>query len=236
MKRLLLAAATVASLSGAASAQVAFQFGTLDFTRLYSDEFSSINYYLSGNGRGDYNIGNLGMQLDGGVLMMTDPITPFYFYSAGIHIYKPLVNGTKLGAYASIDVMDFSGRFGPITPKIYGFGVESITRIGPVEIEAYIGRLSYENGFVYWLTEVDVFYELSDAFELSAGVTHFFDGATSYSFGATYTFPNSPVSLGADYAFDDNFSYLGVTASYALGAPTDERLFQKRGGITFFGP
>ncbi len=226
MNKYLVAAAAVMSLSGAASAQVAFQFGTIDLE--YFDVNHGLDVYtFSGGGRADYDIGNLGLQLDGTAFAITNFNSSYTNLSVGAHVYKQLENGAKFGAYFGIKSFD-----GPIIPQliVYKFGLEGMMRFGPLDVDAYLGG-SIANGYFFWMVDVDVYYSLTDRLELSLGMAQIIDEervSTDYSIGLMYDIPNAPLSIGLEYLPDDLSSMVVVNASYAFGAPTNERLFGKR--------
>ncbi|MCF6305243.1 MAG: hypothetical protein L3J33_07725 [Rhodobacteraceae bacterium] len=236
MKKSLVAAAAVMSLSGAASAQVAFQFGTIDLD-YYNADFPADIYMFGGSARADYDIGNFGLQLDGNIVVMTDFSSNFTSSSVGAHVYKELGNGTKLGAYLGAEIISFLGS----TSTLFSYGLEGMTSLGPVDVEAYLGGLSFEGSNIFWTADVDAYYSVTEALEISAGITHMFDDGfsdTGYSIGVKYDIPNMPISIGAEYTFNEFDDMVILKASYAFGGPTDERLFSERQSnfLVFGGP
>lgn len=226
MNKYLVAATVIMSLSGAASAQVAFQFGTIDL-EYFDVNYGQDVYTFSGGGRADYDIGSLGLQLDGTAFAITNFNSTYTNLSAGAHVYKQFENGAKFGAYVGIKSFD-----GPAIPQliIYKFGLEGMMSFGPLDVDAYLGG-AIANGYFSWIVDIDAYYSLTNTLELSVGMAQIIDEervSTDYSIGLMYDIPNMPVSIGLEYVPDDLNSMVVVSASYAFGAPTNERLFGKR--------
>ncbi len=236
MKKSLVAAVAVMSLSGAASAQVAFQFGTIDL-EYYNADLGPDVYMFGGSGRADYDIGNFGLQLDGNILVITDFSSSFMTSSVGAHVYKELGSNTKVGTYLGIDAIDAFGS----SLNFFNYGLEGITSLGPVDFEAYLGGVLFEGSSLFWRADVDAYYSITETLELSAGIAHMFDGGfneTAYNIGVMYDFSNMPISIGAEYTFNEFDDIVIFKASYAFGGPADERLFSERQSnfLLFFGP
>lgn len=235
MKNSLVAAAAIMSLSGAASAQVAFQFGTIDLEYFVVNHGQDV-YTFSGGGRADYDIGNLGLQLDGTAFAITNFDATYTNLSVGAHVYKQFENGAKLGAYFGIKSFE-----GPLIQQLiaHKFGLEGMMSFGPLDIDAYLGG-AIANGHFFWMVDIDAYYSITDRLELSVGMAKIMDAnsnSTDYSIGLMYDIPNVPLSIGFEYQPDDIFDTVVVNVSYAFGAPSDERLFGKRvRNAIFFRP
>lgn len=234
MKKLLITTTLISAMAGAASAQMVFQTGNVDFTYYdlgFGPDLSTFELGV----RADYGMGQLGLQLDGGVSILTDFSESIESYSVGVHVYKPLDNGAKVGGYAGYDLFSESGT----TEGLVNFGVEGMANFGAVDIEASIGGHKFDGApDYYWMATLHAYYEVSDAVELSAGIDHFFydtSTLTDYRIGVAYTLPNIPLTIGAEYSAMDGNDSFGIMASYAFGPASDERLFQSRSYPVYFG-
>lgn len=234
MKNLLVTTALLSSIAGGASAQMAFQSGIVDFRYFdlgYSTDLASFDF----GARADYDIGQLGLQLDAGASVLTNFTDSIESYSVGTHVYKPLNSGAKIGGY--LGYQQFSGA-GP-TAGIINYGVEGMATFGAIDFEASLGGFSIDTSSEdVWVTTLDAYYQVSSSIELSAGIDHLFsDGfsETLYQLGAAYTLPNMPLSIGATYLSIEGIDSFGITASYAFGPASEERLFQDRAFNIYIG-
>lgn len=226
MKKLLITSAIVAFTGSAAHAQISFQSGLLTFGYISDAAFANADNF-SFTAQGDYNIGQMGLQLDGSISAVTDFTYFFAEYSIGAHVYKEFGNGTKVGAFANADYFDLFG-----SNVLLGVGVEGMKRFGALDIEASVGWLTVSDqpdGF--GIATLEAYYSVSPSIEVSAGYFVFFDTGnsfTSYRVGANYTLANLPIAIGVNYYNVEDLGTLQLEASYAFGAPGDERLFGSR--------
>ncbi len=227
MEKLFLTTALISLAAGTASAQMAFETGNIDFGYYGYESEPDVSAFILGV-RGAYDIGQMGLQFDASGILLTDGVSSFREYSAGVHLYKPLANGSKIGVFGAAD--NFSG-FGPVS-YIYSVGAEGMASFGALDIEGAIGYTFTETpGDDFWIASVDAYYNISPAIEINAGVISFISGGTSptfYSVGISYTLPTAPVSIGATYVTRNGFSAYGLNASFAFGPEPQERLFSSR--------
>ena len=225
MKKLLITTALVSAIAGTASAQMVFQTGQVDFT-YYDLGFGPDLSTFELAGRADFDVGQMGLQLDGGVSILTDFSESVESYAVGVHVYKPLYWVAKVGGYAGYDLLSDSGG----SDGIINFGVEGMASLGAVDVEASIGGHKFDGApEYYWMATLHAYYEVSDSVELSAGIDHFFydtSTLTDYRLGVAYTLPNMPLTIGAEYSAMDGNDSFGIVASYAFGPASDERLFR----------
>jgi len=234
MKNKFISIALASCLAGTASAQMAFQSGVIDFS--YGDiELEGPAVILNFGGRADYDIGAFGLQIDGSALIIADFPDSVEQYSIGVHVNRTLSNGIKLGGFAGVETLSLSGPYF----TIYNVGAEAMMSFGAFDVEAAIGNFfGNEIGDIFWRAEVDLYYEISPAFEISLGVDQLFNAGftnTFYTAGASYQLPNMPLSIGAKYYAADGFDRIEFVASYEFGDPNNERLFQSRSFPLFFG-
>lgn len=219
--------ALASCIASIANAQMAFKSGVIDFSYTDTDLGQDI-VNLSFGGRADYDIGALGLQLDGNVATITDFAFSLEQYSVGIHINKTLNNGTKLGGFVGAQTLSFWGS----TLEFYNIGAEAMMSFGQVDVEtAIIGIFLDDLSDADWRVKVDLYYTVSPAFEVSLGVDYWLDDGpytALYSVGANYQLPNMPLSIGAKYSASEGFDTLEFVASYEFGDPNNQRLFQTR--------
>ena len=175
------------------------------------------------------------MQIDAGLTVLTDFSESINEYSVGAHVYKELPGGTKLGGFVGSDIFSGSG----VSQTFYNYGVEGITSFGAFDVEASIGGVAID-GFSDSIgrANVDVYFAVTPAIEISAGVDYLFisgDSLSSYHAAAIYNFQNMPLSIGANYTTSEGSDTFGVRASYAFGSPTNERLFRNHSYSLFLG-
>jgi len=236
MKISLISAAFLTIAASTASAQLSFSSASIDLDYLTDQRFSG--GFVTFGGRADYDIGQLGMQLDGkaGAVVGNGGL-PLSIYNAAVHVYKPFGNGAKFGGYAGLSPVSLLGR----TSYIYSVGVEGMMSFGPLDMEAAISNISIAGSAITaWFVEVDAYYTISQAVELNAGVSSLMSNGNSpstyYSIGAKYKMANIPVSLGANYFLSSkNDTFIEFVASYAFGPGSDERLFSSRAYPVFQG-
>lgn len=236
MKSILLTSTILAAMAGAASAEVSFGSAIIDVSYLTPTD-SSFSFGSFG-GRADYDIGQFGLQVDGSASMIISTGLPFELYSAAAHVYKPLGNGAKVGGFASFDSFYIFG----ISTSIYSVGAEGMMSFGALDIEASIANI-WVGGTTSsaWFAAVDAYYSVGQAIELRGGVSSLFVSAgtttTTYTVGAQYTMASIPLSLGANYQFDNGWGseFVEIVASYAFGPRSDERLFSNHNYPVFQG-
>ena len=175
MKNKILAIVLASCIAGTASAQMAFQSGVIDFSYV-DDRFGPGVVDLGFDGRADYDIGAFGLQLDGSANIITDFSFSLGIYSVGLHANKTLNNGAKLGGFIGVGTL--SGPRGSLS--LYNIGAEAMMSFGPADVEVAIVGLFEDNlGDANWRAEIDVYYEISRAFEVSLGVDYWLDGGPS---------------------------------------------------------
>ncbi len=217
--------------AGTASAQLAFESGSIDAAYYPLSGTDFVGYALGV--RGDYQLGGLGVQLDGSATLFNGVGDDVTEYSIGLHAYKALPSGAKFGAFVGLDSFFYATPF-------KNFGAEAMVSLGSVDMEASVGRVyldNFNNGV--WIANLDAYYEISPAIEVSAGAIIFFDAeieSTFYTIGAEYTLPNMPLSIGAQYLTDgEGTDDINIVASFAFGPKTDERLFSGRAYPLYIG-
>ncbi len=222
MKNKLISAALLTVAAGAANAQMAFETGEIDFSYYGYETIPDLSGLVLGV-RGAYGIGQMGMQLDASAIVMTDWVDSLEMYSAGLHLYMPLANGSKIGAFAAFDI------YGP-SVEVYRVGAEGMANFGALDLEAAASYIAMSSDN-YWAANIDAYYAISPAFEINAGA--FFLNQTGFSFstytvGASYTLPTIPLAIGASYTATDTNGIYGLNASFAFGPKPQERLFKSR--------
>ena len=226
MKKLLVSSAVVALLSaGAASAEVAFEKGTIGVDLGFIDGEDVTLFDV--DARIAFTTGSFGFQIDSGMMGITDFSDMESFGTFGLHFYKNTANGAKFGAYLAN------------TYFINQVGVEAIVPFGALDIEASLGMLGEDFGSsdLYQAT-FDVFYGVSENIELNAGVDHLFDDSDSvtiYRVNGTYMIPNSDVAVTVGYEDIDGESIINAGVSWSFGPNQDTRLFGDRGFDFLFG-
>ena len=232
MKKSFLSATLITLAASSASAQIAFESGDITVGYSFNAEDGNASV-VDLTARGDYAIGQLGVQLDGFVGGASgDSIPDVTMYSAGGHIYKQFSNGAKAGAYVSYD--SISSTFSSV--EVINYGVEGMMSFGNIDLEASFGWLdpTQQGQDSIMLLALNAAYEISPSFEVFAGYETYFTETNAdldiYEIGAGYTLGNMPVTVNASYAYITNQSgtdsgVIGVNVGYAFGGSSDEKLF-----------
>ena len=226
MKNLLVSSAIIALLSaGAASAEVAFEKGTVgvNFGIIDDEDYTLVDI----DAKVAFTTGNFGFQIDAGVIGFTDFSDMESFGTSGLHFYKNTANGAKFGAFLSNTV------------TIRQVGVEAMVPLGALDIEGSFGAFNEDFGSSdYYEATFDLYYGVSERIELNAGVNHFFDADgsdTTYHVNGTYMFPNSGVAVTVGYEDFDGESIINAGVSWSFGPNQDTRLFSDRNFNLIFG-
>ncbi len=226
MKTISISAAVLAIAASTASAQMTFDTGSVDLNYYGYDGLPGISS-LGFGVRGAYSIGQLGLQFDGSILSFSAFGSSIEDYSAGIHLNKQLGNGTKIGVHIAAD------NFTLLSSPIYAFGAEGMVSFGSLEVEAAItATTDFSPGSnMIWIADIDAYYEISRSLELNIGTLQLFSNGLaieSYSVGLNYSLSNIPLTVGASYLTRQGNGIYNISASYAFGPKSEERLFSSR--------
>lgn len=232
----LLATTALCLIGSTASAQFAFSHGDVSLGA-YGFTNSPGIYGFELAARGDYDIGSLGLQLDGTFDYLTDFSSSISSSALEAHVYKELASGHKVGAYFG------AGRFAFASDYIGFTGIEGMFDLGAVDVEASLGALYvFGGGSAIGDASLYAFYEISPSFEVSAGIRGLFDSSfteATAALGAQYNIPNSdfavsgyvstPVGGGGFSAH----TVVGLQVTYSLGNNNGERLFNSH-NVTYY--
>jgi len=237
MNKLLVSSAITALLvSSAAQAEIVMETGDVSVGYSFGTDTVSGAGLLDLTIRGDYAIGQLGVQLDGFTgTLLGDPAEDLAIYAVGGHAYMQFNNGVKAGAYVGYDSLSIPGD----TVTITNYGVEAMAGFGSIDLEASLGWIDVNDQPTdpLLVVEVNASYDISPSFELSAGYENISGSGNNsniYTIGAGYTLSNMPVSIDASYTYFDDIGVngigvVGVNVSYSFGGPSDEQLFNTHG-------
>ncbi len=226
MKYALVSAVILTIAAGTANAQMSFETGKIDFNYYGYEGSPGVSTFILG-GRGAYSLGQMGLQFDASALSIGDSISSIQEYSTGIHLYKQLASGSKIGGYAGANAFSISG-----SGSIFSAGAEGIASFGALDVEAAIGVFAISTATSnYWSADIDAYYALTPAIELNAGTLILMSGggsASIYNLGASYTLPGIPLSIGATYLTSAGLNVYSINASFSFGPKPKERLFNSR--------
>lgn len=212
MKKLLISTAIMSVIAGTASAQMTFESAEIDLGYMSNLFDENVDAFLV-SGRIDYTLGAVGLQFDSSVHHFTDYNNSITEYSVGVHAYKELDSGAKFGGYIGLDAIGIDN----IEAYLVNYGIEGLVSLGAIDLEASIGGVSILNPTdTIWITNLDAYYAVSSAVEVSAGMAILFDEDESYDFyrvGASYTLPNMPLAIGASYTLPS----LAISAVFTRG-------------------
>lgn len=239
MRNFLLTVSALTLLGATAQAQMVFDGGEISASALFptgSNLAEVVAYGIAG--KAAVSFGNIGVQADLGYDTAQSGTVSLYEWDAGLHAYYKFSNAFRAGAFYTSETLSSSG--GGSSATFTSFGAEALFDMGNLDVEFSIGGLGGDivNGMVF---SADGYYQISDAFEVNAGVWIYIDNdgagdqVTIATVGANYTLANMPITLGVSY----NAGYLSSSGgqvggsvsaniSYGFGAGSGERLFKTR--------
>ncbi len=226
MKNLLISTAMLACAASAASAQITFASARVDASYFqYSNDPGVYSYNFAG--RAAIDIGQFGVQVDAVSAAKVYPVISLDQYSAGLHAYKKLGNGGKVGVFALTSRIEVFGRAN-ITNAA---GVEAMMSFGAFDVEASVkASRSTRSTTTYWVADIDAYYAITPTLEANIGALWFLSASDPYfNIGLTYSPSSLPISIGASFTarsgLNDTYA---INLSYSFGPNSDDRLFATR--------
>lgn len=236
MKFALLTTTAILALAGAAQADVEFVKGTVALDVSYFD--GPDLYIIDAGVDAAFNVGNFGFQFGGANVTWTDFGDSYSYGTFDLHFYRNTAAGHKFGAYVVS-----GGGFGPFGGGSTSYGVEGMFGFGNLDIEIAAGATDYSSFFsaTFGNAGASLYYGIGENFEVSASYNYTFDfdgpySESNFSVGASYTIPNSAVSINGSYETFDGADIYGIGLSWSFGPNQDERLFGHNSGFAVFGP
>ncbi|MCI2400290.1 hypothetical protein [Aliiroseovarius subalbicans] len=228
MKTTFLTVSALALMTGIASAETGFQYGAIDFDAYGFGANDSYAFNLTA--RGAFDLGSMGLQVDGRVAMLTDFTDSDELYSVGAHLYTSVADGHRLGGYLGYSHIPTSSR------GIVFAGAEGLFDLGAVDVEASLGVMRFTSGSSPTFANVGLtaMFDVAPNVELSATYAGLFPmdagpggQVNAGLLKATYYVPNSAWSMNATLGYTDGNDTMvyGLGLSYAFGAQSVDRLF-----------
>jgi hypothetical protein len=234
MKTILLMTTAAVALASAAQADVSFVKGEASISYNQISEISDFAL-IDTDVSAAFSMGTYGFQFGGSNTTFDYSSGPSYTVSStNAHLYHQAENGNKYGAYYSTDGYFFGGSI---------YGVEGMASVGPMDVEAYAGLMSFNGMTEFGLAGVAAYYEIAPGIEVNAAYDTIFEtnGSSSsidtFSLGGSYDIPNTNLSATVNYSssYDGDVETYGLGIQWNFGPNQSERLFGDRAfslGIT----